>query len=121
MVSSIVAMVVWIIVGHDLWEQVGRHEAPYWMKLYNVVTALTISVAVLLSYAVLFGLVAVTALVAWKANISGPLSNTRLILATTSPWPGWRPHWPGRRRPGIGSGRRRHGARSHLCVSATAM
>jgi hypothetical protein len=61
MVASIVAMVVWIIVGHHLWERASEGEAPHWTALYNGVTALTITVAVLFAYAVLFALVLLAA------------------------------------------------------------
>ena len=54
MVAAIAAMVVWVIVAHELWERPGEREAPHWAALYNGVTALTITVAVLFSYAVLF-------------------------------------------------------------------
>ena len=57
MIATIVAMGIWIIVGHHLWERSSEREAPHWVVLYNGVTALTISVAVLLAYAVLFALV----------------------------------------------------------------
>jgi len=61
MVAAIVAMVVWIIIAHSLWERPGDREAWRWAALYNGVTALTMSVAVLLSYAVLFALILVSA------------------------------------------------------------
>lgn len=57
MVAAIVAMVSWVIVAHELWEQPDNREAPQWAALYNGVTVLTITVAVLFSYAVLFALV----------------------------------------------------------------
>jgi hypothetical protein len=57
MVLSIAALVVWIIVAHGLWERSDEEEAPHWVALYNGVTVLTISVAVLLAYAMLFALV----------------------------------------------------------------
>ena len=61
MITAIVAMVVWIIVAHDLWERLSEREAPHWVALYNGVTALTMSVAVLLAYAVLFALIILAA------------------------------------------------------------
>jgi hypothetical protein len=61
MVLAIVAMVVWIIVAHHLWERPAAQEARNQAALYNVATALTLSVAVLFSYAVLFVLVLVAA------------------------------------------------------------
>jgi hypothetical protein len=61
MVTAIVAMVVWIIVAHHLWERPRVREERKWAALYNGVTVLTISVAVLLAYAVLFALIFVAA------------------------------------------------------------
>ena len=61
MITAIVAMVVWIIVAHHLWERPRDREKRKWTVLYNGVTVLTISVAVLLAYAVLFALIFVAA------------------------------------------------------------
>jgi hypothetical protein len=57
------AMVVWIIVAHRLWEALSHRESLYWTGLYNGVTALTITIAVLLAYATLFTLVLLVAVV----------------------------------------------------------
>jgi hypothetical protein len=62
MVLAVVAMVVWIIVAHHLWEKpAAQEEAREQAALYNASTALTLSVAVLFSYAVLFVLVLLAA------------------------------------------------------------
>ena len=61
MVLAVVAMVVWIIVAHHLWERPAAQAAREQAALYNASTALTLSVAVLFSYAVLFVLVLVAA------------------------------------------------------------
>jgi hypothetical protein len=61
MVTAIVAMVVWIIVAHHLWERPEDHQKRKWVALYNGVTVLTICVAVLFAYAVLFALIFVAA------------------------------------------------------------
>src|SRR5919202_1918277 len=61
MVLATAAMVVWIIVAHHLWERPAKQEDRGNAALYNAVTALTLSVAVLFSYAVLFVLVLVAA------------------------------------------------------------
>jgi len=59
---ALAAMVVWIIVAHHLWERTAaQEEAREQAVLYNTATALTLSVAVLFSYAVLFVLVLVVA------------------------------------------------------------
>jgi hypothetical protein len=61
MVLAVVAMVVWIIVAHHLWERPAAQAVREQAALYNASTALTLSVAVLFSYAVLFVLVLVAA------------------------------------------------------------
>ena len=57
MVTAIVAMVAWIIVAHHLWERPEISEQRLWTRLYNGVTVLTITVAVLCAYAILFALI----------------------------------------------------------------
>lgn len=54
MFAAMGAMVIWLIVAHGLWEKPSKAEAPYLAKLYNAATALTLSIAVLFYYAVLF-------------------------------------------------------------------
>lgn len=54
MILAMVGMVVWLIVAHDLWERPADRGSRYLAALYNGVTVLTLSVAMLLSYAVLF-------------------------------------------------------------------
>jgi hypothetical protein len=63
MVLSITAMVVWVIVAHHLWERPADQEVREQAALYNAATVLTLTVAVLFSYAVLFVLVLVAALI----------------------------------------------------------
>jgi hypothetical protein len=57
MVAAIVAMVAWIIVAHHLWERPDDRGQRKWAALYNGVTALTVSAAVLSAYAILFVLI----------------------------------------------------------------
>ena len=62
MALALAAMIVWIIVAHHLWERpAAQEEAREQAALYNASTALTLGVAVLFSYAVLFVLVLVAA------------------------------------------------------------
>jgi hypothetical protein len=61
MVTAIVAMVVWIIIAHHLWERPEDRERREWASLYNGVSVLTVSAAVLLAYAILFLLLFVAA------------------------------------------------------------
>jgi hypothetical protein len=57
MVAAFVAMVSWIIVAHHLWERPSGREQRKWAALYNGVSVLTVSAAVLLAYAILFALI----------------------------------------------------------------
>lgn len=61
MVVAIVAMVVWIIVAHHLWERPDDPDQLRWAALYNGVTVLTLSTAVLAAYAILFALIFIAA------------------------------------------------------------
>ncbi len=61
MVTAIVAMVAWIIVAHHLWERPEDQDQQKWTALYNGVTVLTITVAVLSAYTILFALIFVAA------------------------------------------------------------
>jgi len=58
---AIVAMVVWIIVAHHLWERPDDPDQRRWAALYNGVTVLTLSTAVLAAYAILFALIFIAA------------------------------------------------------------
>ena len=61
MVLAIVAMVGWIIVAHHLWERPEDPDQRKWAALYNGVTVLTVTSAVLAAYAILFALIFLTA------------------------------------------------------------
>ena len=61
MAVAIVAMVAWIIIAHHLWERPEDPQQRKWAPLYNGVTVLSVSAAVLLAYAILFALLFVAA------------------------------------------------------------
>ena len=61
MVTAIVAMVAWIIVAHHLWERPEDPDQQKWAALYNGVTVLTVTSAVLCAYAILFALILLAA------------------------------------------------------------
>jgi len=61
MVTAIVAMVAWIIVAHHLWERPEDPDQRKWAALYNGVTVLTVTTAVLCAYAILFALILLAA------------------------------------------------------------
>ena len=61
MVTAIVAMVAWIIVAHHLWERPEDPDQQKWAALYNGVTVLTVTSAVLCAYTILFALILLAA------------------------------------------------------------
>jgi hypothetical protein len=61
MIAAIVAMVAWIVVAHHLWERPKEPHRRKWAPLYNGVSVLSISAAVLSAYAILFALIFVAA------------------------------------------------------------
>jgi hypothetical protein len=63
MVLSMTTIVAWIIIAHGLWERSDEEEAPHWAALYNGVTVLTLTTAVLSAYTLLFVLVFLAAIV----------------------------------------------------------
>jgi hypothetical protein len=55
-VFAVVAMIVWLIVGHRLWERPSGRAARQLAVLYNTATALTLTLGVLSLYVGLFAL-----------------------------------------------------------------
>lgn len=51
---AVVSMVLWIILSHNLWETPRGTNSPRMRRIYNNTTILTLIVAVLIYYAVLF-------------------------------------------------------------------
>jgi hypothetical protein len=57
MLCAVVAMVAWLVIGHDLWEKAEDSTPRKDAALYNTATTLTLVVAVLCGYAALFVLI----------------------------------------------------------------
>jgi hypothetical protein len=53
---AVASMVIWLIIGHGLWDKPEGGASPKDAALYNIATALTLTVAVLCGYAALFAL-----------------------------------------------------------------
>ncbi|MEW1587289.1 hypothetical protein AB0283_17860 [Micromonospora vinacea] len=54
MVLGLTALVVWLIVAHDLWEKPSRETPTQLARLFNLGTILTLTLATAVSYVVLF-------------------------------------------------------------------
>lgn len=53
-IVAILAMVIWIILGHQLWERPQDANNNYLRKLYNATTFLTLLLTVCIYYLILF-------------------------------------------------------------------
>lgn len=85
MITVVAAVVAWLIVTHHLWEPAGEHAGRKDAALYNAATTITLVVAVLCSYALLFAgaLLAAALLVsprAIQAQVSGRVTVTNYLL-----------------------------------------
>ncbi|MFG6149186.1 hypothetical protein [Halobacillus sp. B23F22_1] len=69
MITAMIAMVVWIIVAHNLWEKQNSESSKYLVTLYNSATLLTLSVAVLFYYLVIFVLFLLAVILFVPGNI----------------------------------------------------
>lgn len=53
---SILALTLWIIMAHQLWEKKGEENRTFLRKIYNVTTFFTLLMTVLMYYIILFGM-----------------------------------------------------------------
>lgn len=60
---SILGMVIWIILAHELWEPIFNNKNKYYSKLYNLTTFTTLFLSVLNYYISLFLLFLITCLI----------------------------------------------------------
>ncbi len=54
MFASILAMIVWIVFAHNLWERPKKDRSNHLRKLYNAATFITLATSILMYYIVLF-------------------------------------------------------------------
>lgn len=54
MLTAMVAMVIWIMLAHGLWEPLRKASSRHIARLYNMVTVMTLSSAVVFYYGVLY-------------------------------------------------------------------
>lgn len=62
MVSSILGLVIWIIVAHNLWEYPSKRNKPSIRRLYNLATSFTLIIDVVAYYSIMFVLFLITCL-----------------------------------------------------------
>ena len=61
MLLGLAALVAWLIITHDLWEKPDRHTPTELARMFNWGTTLTLTLATLVSYIVLFVVTALAA------------------------------------------------------------
>jgi len=54
MLAALTALIVWLIVAHDLWEKRGAETSAELARMFNLGTILTLTLATAVSYVVLF-------------------------------------------------------------------
>lgn len=69
MILSMAAIVLWLVVSYGLWDRPSGYKSRRLSRLYNTVTALTLTVAVLFSYAVLYVMALLAALFLVPADL----------------------------------------------------
>ncbi|MCP3026387.1 hypothetical protein [Halobacillus sp. A5] len=88
MITAMVAMVIWIIVAHSLWEKHSRDSGSrFLVRLYNTATIITLGVAVLFYYVVILILFLLAVVLFVPGNIleqnlgHAPTVTTYVLLA----------------------------------------
>lgn len=54
MIGAVIAMVIWLIIDHDLWAMRSQRGSPILSRLHNITTLLTLLIGVICYYAILF-------------------------------------------------------------------
>lgn len=54
MIASILAMIIWIVFAHNLWERPKKDSSNHLRMLYNAATIITLTTSILMYYFVLF-------------------------------------------------------------------
>lgn len=71
MFASILAMNIWIVFAHNLWEHTNEKSSNHLRRLYNTATIITLTTSILMYYIVLFFLFLVAVTVFVPADLYG--------------------------------------------------
>ncbi|KQU38405.1 MULTISPECIES: hypothetical protein [unclassified Rhodococcus (in: high G+C Gram-positive bacteria)] len=80
-ILSTVALILWLVIDHELWERPESDEERERSRLYNTATVITLTIGVVVLHIALFGLLLFTALLSLRAHV---LSSTLGHDATTA-------------------------------------
>ena len=97
MLLSLVGLVGWLIIAHDLWEKASGDTPRELARLFNLGTGLTLGLAACVSYLVLFaGTATAAALLIDSSMLSenlgrpvGPADYAVLACGSSPRWPRW--------------------------------
>lgn len=80
MVASILAMNIWIVFAHNLWERPIKHSTNSFRGLYNAATIITLTTSILMYYIVLFFLFLVAVTVFVPPDLYGSQTDKNIEL-----------------------------------------
>jgi hypothetical protein len=80
-ILSTVALILWLVIDHELWERPESDEERERSKLYNTATVITLTIGVAVLHIALFGLLLFTAWLPLRAHV---LSSTLGHSATVA-------------------------------------
>ena len=114
---SIAATALAVIGAHGLWERAPDPRVRSQVVLFNITTALTVTIGIATLYVALFLVIFVAAELIIRSTLLGQRLGHSAGVATTPPWPGLSPPWREHRRPRSGArvagGRARGSVRLH--------
>lgn len=71
MLLALTGLVAWLVIAHDLWERPSADTPRELARLFNIGTVVTLALATMLTYAVLFGATAVAAVLLIDPSVLG--------------------------------------------------
>src|SRR5699024_5544102 len=78
MLASILAMNIWIVFAHNLWERANEKSSNRLRRLYNTATIITLTTSIIMYYIVLFLLFLVAVTVFVPADLYGAVTDQNI-------------------------------------------
>lgn len=78
MIASILAMIIWIVFAHDLWERSNKKSNNRLRLLYNTATIITLTTSILFYYLVLFLLFLIAVSIFVPPDLYGAQTNQNI-------------------------------------------
>lgn len=80
MIASILAMIIWIVLAHNLWERTNEQSSNRLRMMYNTATIITLTTSILMYYFVLFLLFLVAVTIFVPADLYGDQTNQNIEM-----------------------------------------